>query len=73
MTEFRPVLTDLMLVESPRWHDDRLVFSDWGAATIVVLDPDGSQRDARPGSRDACRSASTGCRTAGCWPSPRPD
>ena len=23
--------SDLVLVESPRWHDDRLVFSDWGA------------------------------------------
>ena len=41
MTELRPVLTDLALVEAPRWHDERLVFSDWGARTILALDPDG--------------------------------
>ena len=27
--------------ESPRWHDGRLWFSDWGAHQVVVLDPDG--------------------------------
>ncbi|HWJ52906.1 MAG TPA: SMP-30/gluconolactonase/LRE family protein [Propionibacteriaceae bacterium] len=38
MTELRPVLTDLGLVEAPRWHDGRLVFSDWGARTVLALD-----------------------------------
>jgi len=23
--------------ESPRWHDDRLWFSDWGAQTVVDI------------------------------------
>jgi sugar lactone lactonase YvrE len=41
MTELRPELTDLVLVEAPRWHDDRLVFSDWGAGTVLALDSDG--------------------------------
>jgi sugar lactone lactonase YvrE len=41
MTELRPVLTDLGLVEAPRWHDDRLVFSDWGARTVLALDLEG--------------------------------
>src|SRR5918998_5173459 len=41
MTELRPVLTDLGLVEAPRWHDDRLVFSDWGTRTVLALNPDG--------------------------------
>ena len=41
MTELRPVLTDLGLVEAPRWHDDRLVFSDWGARTVLALDQKG--------------------------------
>lgn len=27
--------------ESPRWHDGRLWFSDWGANQVVALDPDG--------------------------------
>ena len=41
MTEFRTLLADLGLVEAPRWHDGRLVFSDWGARTVLALDPDG--------------------------------
>jgi sugar lactone lactonase YvrE len=41
MSEFRPLLTDLALVEAPRWHDGRLVFSDWGARTVLALDQDG--------------------------------
>ena len=27
--------------ESPRWHDGRLWFSDWGAHQVIALDPDG--------------------------------
>jgi sugar lactone lactonase YvrE len=27
--------------ESPRWHENRLWFSDWGAQEIVAVDPDG--------------------------------
>jgi sugar lactone lactonase YvrE len=27
------------LVEAPRWHDDRLVFSDWSAGEVVAYDP----------------------------------
>jgi sugar lactone lactonase YvrE len=42
MTEPRPVLTNLGLVEAPRWHDGRLVFSDWGARTVLALDSDGA-------------------------------
>jgi len=26
--------------ESPRWHDGRLWFSDWGANQVIALDPD---------------------------------
>jgi sugar lactone lactonase YvrE len=42
MIELRPVLTDLGLVEAPRWHDGRLVFSDWGARIVLALDADGA-------------------------------
>jgi sugar lactone lactonase YvrE len=28
--------------ESPRWHDGRLWFSDWGANNVIALDADGS-------------------------------
>jgi sugar lactone lactonase YvrE len=27
--------------ESPRWHDGRLWFSDWGAHQVIALDPEG--------------------------------
>ena len=41
MSEFTNLLNDLVLVESPRWHEDRLVFSDWGAGEVIALDLDG--------------------------------
>ncbi len=28
--------------ESPRWHDGRVWFSDWGAHGVIALDADGS-------------------------------
>ena len=53
MSEFTTLLKDLAPVESPRWHDDRLVFSDWGAGEIVAVDLNGqheviTQIDAMP-------------------------
>lgn len=35
------VLTGFALGESPRWHDGRLWFSDWGAGEVVAVDPSG--------------------------------
>jgi sugar lactone lactonase YvrE len=35
-------MTGLKLGESPRWHDGRLWFSDWGAQEIIALDADGT-------------------------------
>src|SRR5881397_213143 len=34
----RTLLTGLALGESPRWHEDRLWFSDWGAQEVVAVD-----------------------------------
>jgi hypothetical protein len=28
--ELRTLMSDLVFVEQPRWHEDRLWFSDWG-------------------------------------------
>ncbi|WP_030507853.1 SMP-30/gluconolactonase/LRE family protein [Microbispora rosea] len=42
MTEVRTWLTGLGLVESPRWHDGRLYFSDWTAHEVIALDLDGT-------------------------------
>jgi len=36
------LMTGIVFGESPRWHDDRLWFCDWGAEQVVVLDLDGN-------------------------------
>jgi sugar lactone lactonase YvrE len=38
MTEVSTLLTGRGLVESPRWHGDRLYFSDWTAGEVVAVD-----------------------------------
>ncbi|MFA1551330.1 SMP-30/gluconolactonase/LRE family protein [Actinomadura chokoriensis] len=42
MTEVRTLLEGRGLVESPRWHGDRLYFSDWSAGEVVAVDATGS-------------------------------
>jgi sugar lactone lactonase YvrE len=38
------VLTDgIVFGESPRWHDGRLWFSDWGANQVIAVSADGSR------------------------------
>jgi sugar lactone lactonase YvrE len=41
MSEMRTLLAGRGLVESPRWHDDRLYFSDWSAGEVVAVGLDG--------------------------------
>jgi sugar lactone lactonase YvrE len=36
--ELRTLLTGRGLVESPRWHEDRLYFSDWSAGEVLAVD-----------------------------------
>ena len=43
MSGFTTLLKDLALVESPRWHDDRLLFSDWGAGEVLAVSLDGTR------------------------------
>jgi len=40
--ETRVLLSGLGMGESPRWHEDRLWFSDWGTNEIVAVDPNGN-------------------------------
>src|SRR5579872_2847936 len=40
-SELRVLATGLGLVESPRWHGDRLYFSDWSAGQVLGVDLDG--------------------------------
>jgi sugar lactone lactonase YvrE len=35
------LLEGIVFGESPRWHDGRLWFSDWGAGQVIALDPGG--------------------------------
>jgi sugar lactone lactonase YvrE len=38
MTELRTLMTGISFGESPRWHDSRLWFCDWGAEELIALD-----------------------------------
>ena len=55
MGEVRTLLTGRGLVESPRWHGDRLYFSDWSAGEIVAVNLAGhSEMVARVESLPLC-------------------
>jgi sugar lactone lactonase YvrE len=41
MTGLRVVMTGLTFGEQPRWHEDRLWFSDWGTQEVIAVDLDG--------------------------------
>jgi sugar lactone lactonase YvrE len=38
----RPLLSGLVIGESPRWHEGRLWFANWGAEEIVAVDLEGN-------------------------------
>jgi sugar lactone lactonase YvrE len=42
MAEPNTLMTGLVVGESPRWHDGRLSFSNWGAQEIIALDSQGN-------------------------------
>jgi sugar lactone lactonase YvrE len=42
MTDLKTLMTGLAFGESPRWHDDRLWFSNWGAKEVIAVDPQGN-------------------------------
>jgi sugar lactone lactonase YvrE len=42
MSELRVLLDGLGQGESPRWHDGRLWFGNWGTGEVVAVDPDGN-------------------------------
>jgi len=41
--EVQTLLTGLAFGESPRWHEDHLWFSNWGAQEVVAVDLDGNR------------------------------
>jgi sugar lactone lactonase YvrE len=42
VAELHTLMTDIVFGESPRWHDERLWFSDWGAQEIIAIDLEGN-------------------------------
>jgi sugar lactone lactonase YvrE len=43
VSEVRILVTDVVFGESPRWHEGRLWFSDWGAREVVAVDLGGER------------------------------
>jgi sugar lactone lactonase YvrE len=43
----KTLLTGVSMGESPRWHDGRLWFSDWGAQEIIAVDAQGKREVVR--------------------------
>ncbi len=41
MSELQTLMTGIEFGESPRWHDGRLWFSDWGSQEIIAVDLEG--------------------------------
>ena len=59
------LLDGLAMPESPRWHDDRLWFSNWGTRQIVAVDLEGNSDVVGEGPTDSV-GRRTGSQTGGC-------
>jgi len=42
MSKPQVLMTGISFGEQPRWHDDRLWFSDWGPPEVIAVDLEGS-------------------------------
>jgi sugar lactone lactonase YvrE len=47
-SDIQVLMTGLAFGESPRWHDDRLWFCNWGAQEIIAVDRDGDSEVVAP-------------------------
>jgi sugar lactone lactonase YvrE len=52
--ELRVVMTGLTFGEQPRWHEDRLWFSDWGTKEVIAVDLDGNSEVVLPAPSFPC-------------------
>ncbi len=59
------LMEGIVFHESPRWHDGRVWFSDWGAHQVIAIDPEGGHEVVVCVRRFRC--ASTFFPTDGCW------
>jgi sugar lactone lactonase YvrE len=64
--EAQPLLTGLVIGESPRWHENRLWFANWGTEEIVAVDLEGNAEVVGKGS-PGLGGRSTGCATVASW------
>lgn len=42
MAELKVLMTGIVFGEQPRWHEDRLWFSDWGSREVIAVDLHGN-------------------------------
>src|SRR5437764_7181564 len=42
MPELKTLMTGISFGEQPRWHEDRLWFSDWGSREVIAVDLEGN-------------------------------
>jgi sugar lactone lactonase YvrE len=54
MSEPHTVMTGIVFGEQPRWHQDRLWFSDWGPPEIIAVDLDGNSEVVLPAPSFPC-------------------
>ena len=64
------LMTGLVFGEQPRWHEDRLWFSDWGTQEVIAVDLEGNSEVILAGAVVSV-AASTGCPTGACSSSRR--
>jgi sugar lactone lactonase YvrE len=50
VVESQPLLSGLVIGESPRWHENRLWFANWGTEEIVAVDLEGNAEVVGKGS-----------------------
>src|SRR4249920_3784125 len=49
MAALQTLMTGLVFGEQPRWHEDRLWFSDWGVPQVMAVDLEGKDEVILPG------------------------
>jgi sugar lactone lactonase YvrE len=64
MPEPRILLSGLAIGESPRWHEGRLWFSNWGTQEIVAVDLEGNSEVVGGQGPPALDGPPSGCPTA---------
>src|SRR4051812_23220154 len=54
MTELHTLMTGIVFGEQPRWHEDRLWFSDWGPPEVIAVNLEGNSEVILPARSFPC-------------------